>query len=154
MVKTLKIDDDVHERLTAIGKKGQSYSDIINDLLSGEPFIGRLKEILPITIEKLEANRKDSRHTDLNAADGLVLVAQSIVKTCDERSERKVDFEDFVKIKKKQRALTDAFKKREISNEVYEERQVEILNEFQRVMGEPPLHWVKNEKGKWILVTE
>ena len=33
MVKLIKVDEDIHERLTKMGQKNETYSDIIRKLL-------------------------------------------------------------------------------------------------------------------------
>jgi len=77
-LKNIKIDDDVHALIVRNCTKDMTISDFLRYAVSGEPFVGRLKEVLPRTVAGIEANKKGGRR-DLSVADDLVRVAQWIV---------------------------------------------------------------------------
>ena len=84
-MKNIKIEDDAHKALSGYCPKSKTYGECIADLLAGEPFTTRLKQVLPRTVERVEANKKGGR-VDLSASDDLIRVCQWIVDTCEMRS--------------------------------------------------------------------
>lgn len=88
MVKTLKIDDVVHEKLTKIGRKGQTYSDVIAGLVGEMEWLPRLKAIAESGSEKIEQAKKDTRRhaVAVQAADELLRSLEQFIAAVEERS--------------------------------------------------------------------
>lgn len=86
MTKMVKIDDDVHALIIRNCTKDMKISDFLRDAVSGEPFVSRLKEVLPRTVAGIEANKKGEQRI-LSVADDLVRVAQWIVNEHKRRVE-------------------------------------------------------------------
>lgn len=138
-MKQVKIENDVHEKLAAYCTKDKTFSECVDGLLAGEPFIERLREVLPKTIEKIKENKKSALRADLFAADQLVYEAQSIIKICDERSGKVLPQhakEALRPVTKKLRDYTNALKKGEIDDQEKAEKLKQIVDEFDRVLEE------------------
>lgn len=90
MTKMVKMKDEDHAKLLRYCTKDKTLGECIAGLLAGEPFVTRLREVLPRTIAGIEANKKGEQRI-LNVADDLVKVAQWIVNTCETRSGKSVD---------------------------------------------------------------
>jgi hypothetical protein len=87
-MKNIKIEDDVHRILSQYCPKAKTYGECIRDLLATEPFVSRLKEVLPRTIERIEKAKKSGR-PDFSMADDLVRVCQWIIESSELRSGKK-----------------------------------------------------------------
>ena len=85
MGKQIKIEDDVHARLSRYCTRDRTYGQCIADLLTGEPFVSRLKEVLPRILARIESAKQSGR-SDPSMADDLVRVAQWIIESCEQRS--------------------------------------------------------------------
>ena len=61
MTKTMKIDDEVHARLATYGRKDQTFSDVITELLGETKLLPELKQTLETSNEKSETARKEGK---------------------------------------------------------------------------------------------
>lgn len=84
-MKQIKIEDEHHALLARHCSKAETYGQCIYKLLEGEPFVQRLKEVLPKTVERVE-NMKKTGQPDGNAADDLIRVCGWIIYICEQRS--------------------------------------------------------------------
>lgn len=90
-MKQIKLEDDVHERLAKFCTRDKTFGECIDDLLANEPFVSRLKEVLPRTIAGLEANKKNARKQNSNVADDLVKICQWIIFESEHRSQKDIE---------------------------------------------------------------
>ena len=86
-MKTVKVTETTHERLTKIGDKGQSYEDIVVDLLTERRHLPKLKETLEKATDKIEAFKKHPQHSSLGiqGANELIQVLEAFIKSVEAR---------------------------------------------------------------------
>ena len=84
-MKQIKIENDAHKTLAEYCPKAKTYGQCIGELLEGHPFVARLEDVLPRTVERIEKAKKEGS-ADVSMADDLVRVCQWIIDTCKQRS--------------------------------------------------------------------
>ena len=85
-MKTVKVTETTHERLTKIGDKGQSYEDIIVDLLEERKHLPKLKEAYEKAFEKNEQSKKTGLHSiAVEAANTAIYCIKEFVKAVEGR---------------------------------------------------------------------
>lgn len=148
-MKNIKIAEDAHEALADFCPKSKTYGECILELLSGEPFVSRLKEVLPRTIERVETAKKGERH-DLSMADDLVRVCEWIIDTSEVRSgaRKRAYREKLAEITREERKLIALLKSKSIDKEEIVKRLSEIADALEAL---PRAKWATDEKGNWIL---
>lgn len=84
VMKTLKIENVVHEQLTKMGSKNQTYSEIIAELILEEPYASELRDVAERTSVEIEKG-KQSGHMPMIIGDELLRVIQKFLKHVENR---------------------------------------------------------------------
>ncbi len=87
--KNIPVKPETHQKLEALGRKGQSFDDVVAELLRGEPFVNSLKPILQNAIDKVEKAKKRGGIPDSAARSAiaeLIRTCQWLIKECEVRS--------------------------------------------------------------------
>jgi predicted CopG family antitoxin len=86
-MKTVKVTETTHERLTKIGDKDQSYEDIVVDLLTERRHLPKLKSVLQTASDKIEAFKKHPQYSNLGiqGANELIQVLKAFIENVEAR---------------------------------------------------------------------
>lgn len=84
-MKTIKIEDNLHERFEAYALKSESYAQAFVRLFSEAPYTKELEETVRKTIEVVEAGKR-SGHMSGIVADDLTRAVQRFVQHVHERN--------------------------------------------------------------------
>ena len=84
---TIQISKETHERLLKQGVKGETFDDIIVNLLNEGKHLVTLKSALAVAIEKVEITKKDSRigWPAVEAADKAIAVLSEFIEAVEKR---------------------------------------------------------------------
>lgn len=87
MVKTITIKNETHTRLMRLGVKGQTFDDIIQQLLTEPKIMSKIDEALSVAIEKAEESKKSAKISLAHeAADIAISTLKAIKVRIEQRS--------------------------------------------------------------------